>query len=431
VGLLDGAVLGLVASGLFVMSGRCDASGLDMDGGYARDPSKLAGIWPPRRGDRLNGASRSTRTADPRMCAPLSPGPPLFPALAPLPDAELQALLRADIQRRLDELLALSWLGRAYAAAPWLVRWVAPSAFALQQYQGEDQLCCEYRGEGGRGAVECTLRESSVVARGIPFRLRVDGSDTAGGADNIRSGAAEGSSGGAAVAWEPVTGGDVATGGSSEIASEMIPPETPFRLTGIGCDILRASRGIPGSSLLAPPAAASLAERLSSTPKARRRLASVVSGTIFQRLTPVARAVKAERRIEACGPQVGGLRNLSPAQRHPLCTSVLESQSHTYRPWGVAILSPPQPHPLRTRVLILSPVLILIALEARRPQAGDRNHPLPSFRSSKLAPSSPSSTSFQRPRSPPPCTIFHTTTVLSCSGGFRAPARLVRARGHE
>lgn len=309
VGLLDGAVLGLVASGILWVSGRGETSGLEAD--YTRDPNELAGIWPlpSPRGGRREGPSRSARSADPRMRVPAPLPPPITPLLSDLdlPAAELQALLRADIQRRLDELFALSWLGRAYAAAPWLVGRVAPSAFALEQYEGEDLLCCEYRGEGGRGGAELTLRESSVVARGVPFRLRVDGSNTAGEGVTGRGGAAGGSSPVASPSREPAAGGGEAAGGTSAAGeAPEIPPETLLRLTGIGCDVLRATEGHTGSSPLPAPAAAALAKRVSSSPRARRRLASVVSDTIFQRLSPVARAVTSKRRVEACGAQVRG-----------------------------------------------------------------------------------------------------------------------------
>lgn len=74
------------------------------------------------------------------------------------PPAEMPRFLRADIGRRLAELRALGWLGRAFALAPRLVEAALPSVFRHDVYY-DWQLCFELP----EGAFECTLRESSCA----------------------------------------------------------------------------------------------------------------------------------------------------------------------------------------------------------------------------------------------------------------------------
>lgn len=92
---------------------------------------------------------------------------------APLAPAIVQSSLQADILRRSSELMALGWMGRAYLVAPWLFdRWF-PAVFCLEPYDAADAAARTYRVEDDETLIECTLRESSVIARGIPFRLQI------------------------------------------------------------------------------------------------------------------------------------------------------------------------------------------------------------------------------------------------------------------
>jgi len=88
-------------------------------------------------------------------------------ALASMAPAELQAWMRRDIGRRRAELVLLGWLGRAWLAVPDLFEALAPAVFRLERYEDE-ALAYETT-----TAVECVLKESSVVGRGVPIRLRL------------------------------------------------------------------------------------------------------------------------------------------------------------------------------------------------------------------------------------------------------------------
>lgn len=96
-------------------------------------------------------------------------------ALAPFADLgnpEMQAMLRRDIGRRYAELLALGWLGRAYNAAP-----------ALFDKLGVFRL--ESIGVDGS---TCTLKESSIVKRGVPIRVTLPGAEVVGFGCDVASG---------------------------------------------------------------------------------------------------------------------------------------------------------------------------------------------------------------------------------------------------
>ena len=99
--------------------------------------------------------------------------PPIFPTVKALPPS----YLRADIARRSNELFALGWLGRAYLAAPAIIQVALPSVFQLEPYEDEDASSSD------GNIMDVTLRESSVVGRGIPFRLRLE----LDGEESIRS----------------------------------------------------------------------------------------------------------------------------------------------------------------------------------------------------------------------------------------------------
>lgn len=69
-----------------------------------------------------------------------------------------QSYLKRDLARSGRRLLTLGWLARGYQAAPWLLGFIFPT-FEI----------CEPSGVGD--VWECTVRETSLAPRGIPFRL--------------------------------------------------------------------------------------------------------------------------------------------------------------------------------------------------------------------------------------------------------------------
>lgn len=98
--------------------------------------------------------------------------------LVPFPGVP-QQLLRADLQRQFQSLLALGWLGRTYQVAPCLASWtktktayhssevstIFPKVFKLDPYN-TSALVPE-----ADGHLQCTFKESSILMRGLPFRL--------------------------------------------------------------------------------------------------------------------------------------------------------------------------------------------------------------------------------------------------------------------
>jgi len=250
---LDGAVATLAATGIYVASRTPQR---DTSGGYVRDPNELPGLFSsePRGGSRVG----TRRSAGPRMLASAGAAAPFAHLEAAQP--ELQAMLREDIQRRLSELILLGWLGRAFLAVPFLFARFAPSVFHLDLYEGEGELCVFTSDTSG--AIECTLRESSVVSRGIPVRLRI----------------------------EPVAGADADDVGR-------------ISLVGVGCDVLDAVRGDKDTRVpLSHSEAEALAARL-ARPSTKKRLVRAVSSTIFDRLSAVSRAVEAGDRLEVCSAE--------------------------------------------------------------------------------------------------------------------------------
>ena len=164
-----------------------------------------------------------------------------------------QEYLRADIARRYNELFALGWLGRAYLLSPPLVQRILPSVFQFEPYDGA--AACVERG----GCLEITLKESSVVGRGIPFRIRMDMKDES------------------------------------------------VALLGIGCDVSSTAREAAGPAASTAPGdgaqlitAGVLCEQINGDRRTKRRVVRAIASTIFRRLSPVKRATKRGEMLEAC-----------------------------------------------------------------------------------------------------------------------------------
>ena len=78
--------------------------------------------------------------------------------------------LTRDLSRQCAQLTALGWAGRIFRVAPWLLAVLGvKNAFELEPYKSD----VAWRFEDG--TTEITLGERSLVARGIPFRLRLEG----------------------------------------------------------------------------------------------------------------------------------------------------------------------------------------------------------------------------------------------------------------
>ncbi|CAJ1381561.1 unnamed protein product [Effrenium voratum] len=166
--------------------------------------------------------------------------PPVRPPLALGEDTKP---LRCELQRQFENLAALGWLGRVYLAVPWLDQLLP--LFRLEPYAGDFVL------EDG---CVCTLKESSVLPRGIPltFRLTVDRGDVTGAA-----------------------------------------------LLGIGCDLFADSEAGPTPSWSQADwqAPRALPARLG---RAKRVLVEAVVHEIFGRLARVAKAAEEGAELAAC-----------------------------------------------------------------------------------------------------------------------------------
>ena len=176
--------------------------------------------------------------------------PPIFPTVKDLPPS----YLRADIARRSNELFALGWLGRAYLAAPAIIQF----AFCRPS-SSSNRMKMRTRRRPIVNIVDVTLRESSVVGRGIPFRLRLelDGEES-----SIRS----------------------------------------AELRGIGPDVVAAAN--PPSTDTAAVSAATLSNLINTDPRAKRLVVRSIASTIFSRLGPAAKATRRGDALAACGPPV-------------------------------------------------------------------------------------------------------------------------------
>ena len=95
----------------------------------------------------------------------------------------MQPMLRADLSRQFQNLLALGWLGRAYQLFPWAVEAVWPSLFEFEAYDDSAAVLLE------DGSIECTLKESSIIARGLPFHFRLKIDDNGEGKTKVTSAA--------------------------------------------------------------------------------------------------------------------------------------------------------------------------------------------------------------------------------------------------
>ena len=160
-----------------------------------------------------------------------------------------QSYLRADIARRYSELFALGWLGRCYLVVPLLFERLFPAVFDFTPYD-------DSRVDESGTEIFVTLKESSVVARGIPFHLKL--SDDA----------------------EPA-------------------------LAGIGCDLASATESVSDSAVeraATMRAATALCNHINTERSLKRRVIRAVSQTIFERLTPVAAATRRGESLVACGP---------------------------------------------------------------------------------------------------------------------------------
>lgn len=122
------------------------------------------------RASRAGGLAgqRAAISRWPSLCTTM-----IFSDRADVTPNEMQQMLRRDIQRRYSELTALGWLGRVWLAVPFVFDAFWPSVFALDAFEPAFAPCYRFND----GQVLCTLKESSVVARGIPFQfmLQTDG----------------------------------------------------------------------------------------------------------------------------------------------------------------------------------------------------------------------------------------------------------------
>lgn len=165
---------------------------------------------------------------------------------------ELQMMFRADIARRHDELVVLGWLGRLYLAAPFLFRSFLPGVFRLESYSNTS----DYKED--KGCVEVTLKESSVVKRGIPFKLRLEMEMSRHG---MRVNVAE--------------------------------------LMGFGCDLMTAAVSSPIEGKKEDIASAlSLCKAINSDPFSKRLVVQAITSAIFNRLSSISDAVKRDVELE-------------------------------------------------------------------------------------------------------------------------------------
>jgi len=166
--------------------------------------------------------------------------------------------LRADIGRRLSECLAIGWLGRAYAFAPGLFESFLPDVFALTAYS--DQPAIEVARGDGTLLVDWTLKESSVVARGVPLRLQLEA---------VRS-----------------DDGDLALADATLLA--------------IGCDLTASN--LAEASVVRQADQRELCKLL-GTPASRKLIGRAVASTVFSKLAPVKAALRDSGSIETIGEE--------------------------------------------------------------------------------------------------------------------------------
>eukprot|EP00802_Teleaulax_amphioxeia_P023311 Tamp_23867.p1 GENE.Tamp_23867~~Tamp_23867.p1 ORF type:complete len:241 (-),score=39.32 Tamp_23867:93-815(-) len=191
-------------------------------------------------------------------------------------------MLRRDISRRYVELIALGWLGRAWLAAPFLFDALLPPVFNLQGYESAVAPC--YR--SGR-RILCTLKEASVVARGIPFRLALHSSATAT------------SSSSTAITTATSSSTAITTAAATAASDYSFSAAT---LMGIGPDL--GASPVPDAEQMSTAEVAALCEHINTDRSQKRLVISAIVRTIFQRLTPIDMAAKQELPLEACGAKI-------------------------------------------------------------------------------------------------------------------------------
>ena len=170
---------------------------------------------------------------------------------------DIQAALRADIRRRRTELILLGWLGRAYCAAQPIFEVLRPSFFRLDAY--DDAPGCATADGTGR-TLSVTLKESSIVGRGIPLSLEV------------RTG----------------------LGPGLDLRS--------VRLVGIGCECPPAAGrgGAGGAAQSSPTVSEALCRHLNEDRRAKGAFVSAIASDIFSRLARVGDALEDGVALEAC-----------------------------------------------------------------------------------------------------------------------------------
>jgi len=183
-----------------------------------------------------------------------------------LSSAELQTALRADILRRHAELTAISWLGRAWLAAPWLFQAVMPAVFQLSPYEN-DRYSLITQSEDDCVSAIISLKESSVVQRGIPVQLRVQ----------------------------------TRPGTLSEPAQIVA-----VKLVGVGCDLERHAAAEAGAEARSGDAATldvrAVCNCISEDQATRRLVVQAITQALSERLPLIAAAAKAETDLVASTP---------------------------------------------------------------------------------------------------------------------------------
>ena len=171
---------------------------------------------------------------------------------------QMQGMMRRDIQRRYDELTALGWLGRVWLAAPLVFDVLWPNLFKLDAFEPAVAPC--YRRDDGR--MLCTLKESSVLARGIPFHFVLE-------------------TDGAAI--------------------------TRADLLGIGpdlCGVTAVAGGWADASRMDDASVQNLCNAIQTNRAVKQLLVLAIVSTIFRRLGPVSKALEEQALLEECGSEV-------------------------------------------------------------------------------------------------------------------------------
>eukprot|EP00435_Cladocopium_sp_Y103_P028970 s1439_g7.t1 len=158
--------------------------------------------------------------------------------------AEMPEMLRADLQRQFQQLLALGWLGRAYQLLPQLVTAVLPKVFEFEAYDATK----------ADGTIEITLKESSILARGLPFHFRLETSD-----------------------------------------AERV---TSASLLRIGCDLTGAAAEAADATLTEGRVCEWIKDE-----ENKKVLVSALVTAIFDRLSPVSAALEAAKPLRSAGPR--------------------------------------------------------------------------------------------------------------------------------